>query len=251
MTGWQFFSEPDRYCALCGDLRCSVTERLIPRAPAFMRGVTALFISDVHALPTTTDAAMTALKAKAAALRPDLLLLGGDYSDRPGPTERLFERLAAIPAPLGRFAVVGNNDREAFPDIDNLRRITARAGFELLINESRTLRLDGGTLIVAGLDEYRYGAPDAAGLYPDAPAPDRCRLLLSHYPCGVRPMPDLMLCGHTHVPCCHRHEGFTYVNPGSVSLPKQNTPHSYVTLEDGVMVWKDLVGGEFMRERVW
>ena len=62
---------------------------------------------------------------------------------------------------------------------------------------------------------------------------------------------DLLLCGHTHVPCCHRHEGFTYVNPGSVSLPKQNTPHSYVTLEDGVMVWKDLVGGEFMRERVW
>lgn len=62
---------------------------------------------------------------------------------------------------------------------------------------------------------------------------------------------DLLLCGHTHVPCCHRHEGFTYVNPGSVSLPKQNTPHSYVTLEGGVMVWKDLVGGEFMRERVW
>ena len=68
MTGWQFFSKPDRYCALCGDLRCSVTERLIPRAPAFMRGVTALFIADVHALPTTTDAAMTALKEKAAAL---------------------------------------------------------------------------------------------------------------------------------------------------------------------------------------
>ena len=62
---------------------------------------------------------------------------------------------------------------------------------------------------------------------------------------------DVLLCGHTHVPCCHRHEGFTYVNPGSVSLPKQNTPHSYVTLDDCVMVWKDLVGGEFMRERVW
>ncbi len=198
MTGWQFFSRPDCYCALCGDLRCSVTERRISHAPAFMRGVTALFISDVHALPTTADAAMTALAEKAAALRPDLLLLGGDYSDRPGPTERLFGHLAAIPAPLGRFAVVGNNDREAFPDIEKLRRIMARAGVELLINESRTLRLDGGTLIVAGLDEYRFGAPDAAGLYPDKPAPDRCRLLLSHYPRRVEPMPDVMLCGHTH-----------------------------------------------------
>ena len=198
MTAWQFFSKPDRYCAPCGDLRCAVTECRISPAPAFMRGVTALFVTDVHALPTTSDAAMTALKEKAAALKPDLLLLGGDYSDRPGPTERLFERLAAIPAPLGRFGVVGNNDREAFPEIGRLRRIMSRAGFELLINESRSLRLGGGRLIVAGLDEYRYGAPDATGLYAKAPAPDRFRLLLSHYPRRVEPMPDLMLCGHTH-----------------------------------------------------
>ena len=62
---------------------------------------------------------------------------------------------------------------------------------------------------------------------------------------------DILLFGHTHIPCCRRHGGFTFVNPGSVSIPKQNTPHSYVTLEDGVMVWKDLAGGEYMRERVW
>ena len=62
---------------------------------------------------------------------------------------------------------------------------------------------------------------------------------------------DVLLCGHTHVPCCHRHPGFTYVNPGSVSIPKQNSPHSYATLEEGWMVWKDLEGGEFMREKLW
>ena len=62
---------------------------------------------------------------------------------------------------------------------------------------------------------------------------------------------DILLFGHTHIPCCRRHGGFTFVNPGSVSIPKQNTPHSYVTLENGVMVWKDLAGGEFLREKVW
>ena len=62
---------------------------------------------------------------------------------------------------------------------------------------------------------------------------------------------DVLLCGHTHVPCCRRHDGFIYVNPGSVSIPKQNTPHSYAVLEDGMMVWKDLEGGEFLRERLW
>ena len=62
---------------------------------------------------------------------------------------------------------------------------------------------------------------------------------------------DILLCGHTHIPCCHRHEDFIYVNPGSVSIPKQNTPHSYIMLEDGRMVWKDLYGREFMQEKIW
>ena len=62
---------------------------------------------------------------------------------------------------------------------------------------------------------------------------------------------DILLCGHTHIPCCHRHEDFIYVNPGSVSIPKQNTPHSYIMLEDGRMVWKDLDGKEFMQEKLW
>ena len=62
---------------------------------------------------------------------------------------------------------------------------------------------------------------------------------------------DVLLSGHTHVPRCHRREGLAFVNPGSVSIPKQNTPHSYAILEDGVMTWKDLQGGAFMREALW
>ena len=51
---------------------------------------------------------------------------------------------------------------------------------------------------------------------------------------------DILLCGHTHVPVLRRHEGFTYVNPGSVSIPKNDSAHSYCTLEDGWIEWKDL-----------
>ena len=51
---------------------------------------------------------------------------------------------------------------------------------------------------------------------------------------------DILLCGHTHIPAFRRHEGFTYVNPGSVSIPKNGTPHSYCMLEDGWIEWKDL-----------
>ncbi|MBE5777575.1 MAG: phosphodiesterase [Clostridiales bacterium] len=61
---------------------------------------------------------------------------------------------------------------------------------------------------------------------------------------------SVLLCGHTHVPVCHRHENFTYVNPGSVSIPKENSPHSYAMLENGVMTWKDLDGKMYMEHRL-
>lgn len=59
---------------------------------------------------------------------------------------------------------------------------------------------------------------------------------------------DILLHGHTHVPVCREHERYTYINPGSVSIPKDNSPHSYMTLEDGVFVWKNLETGEVYKE---
>ena len=62
---------------------------------------------------------------------------------------------------------------------------------------------------------------------------------------------DVLLCGHTHVPAFRRHADFTYVNPGSVAIPKNGTPHSYCVLEGGEMTWMDLEGGAFDRQRLW
>ena len=195
---YQFFSRPDGYIGTTGHLRCAVVERRIPGAPAFMRGLRALFMSDLHALDRTADADMDALADAILAAKPDILLLGGDYADQPQPCRRLFAHLRRVAAPLGAYGVVGNNDREAFPNLGVLRDVMGKAGFQLLVNRSVSLRVGGGRLIVAGLDEYKLGRPDARGLYPAAPDPNRFRLLLSHYPIAVEPMPDLMLSGHTH-----------------------------------------------------
>lgn len=54
---------------------------------------------------------------------------------------------------------------------------------------------------------------------------------------------DLLLCGHTHIPACRPHDGFTYLNPGSVSLPKADSARSYMTLDNGVFLWKRLDDG--------
>lgn len=52
---------------------------------------------------------------------------------------------------------------------------------------------------------------------------------------------DILLTGHTHIPACTDH-GYWYLNPGSVSIPKNGSWHGYMTLEDGTFLWKDLDG---------
>lgn len=56
---------------------------------------------------------------------------------------------------------------------------------------------------------------------------------------------DILLHGHTHVPACEPIGDGYYLNPGSVSIPKENSPHGYLTAEDGVWTWKDLRGAEW------
>jgi len=71
-----------------------------------------------------------------------------------------------------------------------------------------------------------------------------------HYHAGNLPplqTGDVLLHGHTHIPCCEKVSGITVMNPGSVSIPKERTPHSYMTLEHGVFTWKTLEG-EMYRE---
>ena len=58
---------------------------------------------------------------------------------------------------------------------------------------------------------------------------------------------DVLLHGHTHVPACRVHETYVYLNPGSVSIPKEGSKHGYMTYEDGKFCWKDLNGEEYMR----
>ena len=54
---------------------------------------------------------------------------------------------------------------------------------------------------------------------------------------------DILLHGHTHVPAWEPFgEENLYLNPGSVSIPKNGSARGYLTLEDGVFQWKTLSG---------
>ena len=55
---------------------------------------------------------------------------------------------------------------------------------------------------------------------------------------------DILLNGHTHIPADADMGKFRYLNPGSVSIPKNGSPNGYMTLENGEFLWKKLENGE-------
>lgn len=60
---------------------------------------------------------------------------------------------------------------------------------------------------------------------------------------------DVLLHGHTHVPAWKDFgDGNWYLNPGSLSIPKENSCHSYMTLEGETFQWKDVETGEVYHE---
>ena len=58
---------------------------------------------------------------------------------------------------------------------------------------------------------------------------------------------NILLHGHTHVPVCREHQDYIYMNPGSVSIPKENSAHGYMILSDSAAEWKTLAGEVWKR----
>lgn len=51
---------------------------------------------------------------------------------------------------------------------------------------------------------------------------------------------DVLIHGHTHVHCAIPQGDYTYVNPGSAALPKEDQQGSYMVYENGVFTVKNL-----------
>lgn len=54
---------------------------------------------------------------------------------------------------------------------------------------------------------------------------------------------DILLNGHTHVPKYIAYENYVYMNPGSISIPKENSCNSYMMIDENGFVWKNLEDG--------
>ena len=71
-----------------------------------------------------------------------------------------------------------------------------------------------------------------------------------HRDCLPKNCGNALIYGHFHTGFIEKTNGITIANPGSVSLPKNNTPRSYLILENGELILKDMQGHILAREQI-
>lgn len=162
--------------------------------------VRAVFLTDFHFGDSTPTWFLRQAVDRAMAERPDLVLLGGDlWTYSRDPQEDAQHILAALHAPLGVYAVLGNHD--LYVGREHAERLVTSIGGTLLTNAGVVLGTHGGQLYLCGVDDAWRGDPDLAAAMAGCPR-GTASLLLAHQarslllPSPHRP--DLCLAGHTH-----------------------------------------------------
>lgn len=177
-------------------------EFVSPALPAAFDGLTVAFASDIHYGVFLDRDRVCRLARTLNGLKPDVLLLGGDYGEDADGAIRFWELRPGFTAKLAMAGVLGNHDR-MHPESNKEKIMEAMRenGVMPLCNDALLLQKDGQTLAIAGIDDYYNGAPDAEKTAVLCQGAD-FTLLLSHSPDALPdiqpPFYQLALCGHTH-----------------------------------------------------
>jgi predicted MPP superfamily phosphohydrolase len=173
-----------------------------PRVPRPLR---IAFLSDFHTGSHAGDVArLEAIVAETAGYAPDLALYGGDFVNMMPfgggrvPPSTTAAILARLEAPLGRFAVLGNHDRNY--GVTEVADALRANGIAVLFDSVAEVRFEGRSIDIAGIHDARRDRPAARALLAGL-TPARPTIVLAHDPwwfTHLPPGPHLMLAGHTH-----------------------------------------------------
>lgn len=172
------------------------------------RPITVALMTDTHLSgPDNSPERMARIVAQINALRPDLILLGGDYmgDDKGGAVYDAQTSIAPfrdLRAPLGVVAVLGNHDSHSRKNPTSLpaaewQQVFARNGLTLLQNGA----VRRGPIVVGGVKDIYTRKVDIAGTLRTMDRLGGAPIFLSHGPDIFPALPDkpmLMLVGHTH-----------------------------------------------------
>jgi predicted MPP superfamily phosphohydrolase len=181
----------------------------IPRLPAALRGFRIAQLSDIHIGPFMPEEEIRRYVAIANALKPDLIVLTGDYVIFDPTTSRaVVGALSGLRAPHGVYGCLGNHDAWARCE-DELTALFAQTGTRILRHEAVKIAVPGGSFNLMGVDfqtRRAFGSSPIVRQFLEGVnglmAPDQVNILLSHNPdtfdraaeLGI----DFSLAGHTH-----------------------------------------------------
>jgi predicted MPP superfamily phosphohydrolase len=182
----------------------------LARLPKAFEGFRIAQLSDIHMGPFTTADYIRRCVAITNGLKPDLIVLTGDYiAWDPGAERDVVHALAGLRAPHGIFGCLGNHESESETE-QFITALFTSQGIRVLRQERKPIQLGGEELNLIGIDDPR-GESEAEWkrdvyrrLHQGLVMPGTVNLLLAHEPSvfifdhaaelGV----DLMLAGHTH-----------------------------------------------------
>jgi uncharacterized protein len=203
---WGWAAAASRYLGLQGRVRVSTSTITIQASgvrdhadpPPFSPPLRIGFASDFHAGPTTHPSVFEEACGLLRTLRPDVLLLGGDYVSLDAANiGTLTRQLSSIGAPGGKFAVMGNHDLGR-SETDIVRALE-EIGVTVLRNACARLPSPYDDVWICGLDDPIDGDP-RADLAMDAA--DGIRVVVMHAPDGLLAIGDrdftVAFSGHTH-----------------------------------------------------
>ncbi len=182
--------------------RRPVLERItlrLPTLPPALEGLRIGQLSDLHLGHPFTETNTRWAVQQMLREQPDLLLITGDFVSFDHAIDQLPELLAPLHAPLGIYAVPGNHDY--WEGVDTIRAQLAPLGIEFLINSHRLLHWQGGSFVLAGIDDLWDGKPDLDAALAGV-APESFTMLLSHAPDSAPEVAQrniaVQFSGHTH-----------------------------------------------------
>ncbi|MDO4484129.1 MAG: metallophosphoesterase [Clostridia bacterium] len=170
-----------------------------------------VYVSDIHRGPFYSQSRVRQLCSRINDLRPDLLILGGDYAEDSDHAIDFFRNLPDLHVTYAVCAVMGETDR-TLPEsnLSVLKTTMYTAGVTPVVNEVVPIRIGGGsTIYVAGIDDVTAGSPALQQVAAQVRQDDYV-IFASHSPAviqdslrasgsdGKRGWYDLGLFGHTH-----------------------------------------------------
>ncbi|GGA58285.1 metallophosphoesterase [Edaphobacter acidisoli] len=181
----------------------------IDNLPTAFHGFTIAQLSDIHLVEYTEPIFLERVIEHTNALKPDLVLLTGDFVthgafsffDSPSSAHRCAEMLTALTAPL-RYSILGNHDN-MFGAQYVIEALTTH-DTPVLINQNLPIDIKGDRIWLAGTADATTSTPNLDLTLPTDPKapvilmvhePDYADTVIQH-PRG--PLVDLMLSGHSH-----------------------------------------------------